>query len=70
MARKTPTVAVKFTVSELDLIYTDMNVAIESGGEDPDFEIIRAKVAEARAELNARVGRESRLTPKACEIRS
>jgi hypothetical protein len=51
MSKKEPTVAVKFTRSELDLLFTEMNAAIENGAEDTDYPIIRDKSNRARIEL-------------------
>lgn len=51
MSKKEPTVAVKFTRRELDLLFTEMNAAIENGAKDIDYFIIRDKSNRARIEL-------------------
>jgi hypothetical protein len=42
--RSRKTFPVNFTESEMRLLYTETNAAIECGAEDPDFETIREKL--------------------------
>lgn len=60
MAKKEPTIDVKFTMRELDLLFTEMNVAVESGAEDADYPVIRDKANSARIELMRRLDAQKR----------
>ena len=51
MPEKEPTIGVKFTRRELDLLFTEMNAAVENGAEDTDYPVIRDKAQRARIEL-------------------
>lgn len=55
MPKKEPTINVKFTRSELDLIFTEMNSACDNGAEDPDYPIVRDKAKQAQIELIRRL---------------
>lgn len=37
MPKKEPTAVVKFTRKELDLLFAEMNAAVENGAEDADY---------------------------------
>lgn len=60
MAKKEPAIDVKFTRRELDLIFTEMNNAVESGAEDDDYPVIRDKANRARIELMRRLDSQKR----------
>ncbi len=51
MPKKEPTIDVKFTRSELQLLFTEMNAAVENGAEDPEYPVIRDKAYRAQIEL-------------------
>jgi hypothetical protein len=60
MAKKEPTIDVKFTRRELDLLFTEMNAAVENGAEDADYPVIRDKAMRARIELMRRLAAQKR----------
>jgi hypothetical protein len=58
--KKEPTIDVKFTRRELDLLFTEMNAAVENGAVDPDYPVVRDKAQRARIELIRRSTKEKR----------
>lgn len=51
--QRQPTGVLRLTLSELELLYTEMNSCIEGGAEDKDYPSIRKKTASAIAKVRA-----------------
>lgn len=51
VSRKQPSAAIRFTKSELRLLYADFETSIGCGAEDPDYVTIRDKVVAALVKL-------------------
>lgn len=60
MTKKEPTIDVKFTRSELDSLFTEMNAAIANGAQDAAYLVIRDKANRARIELLRRLTTQKR----------
>ena len=51
MANNAKVAHVALTLSEAQLLYTEMNASIECGAEDPDYKVIRARAAKCLRSL-------------------